>query len=89
MGGNITACGAGPIPVEFLGMVEGPSATGIGGTCINTYSSADINSGPSIVSAKLEDRSNSLTTCMEKRAHAWSPAFITWDEKDAPFNHKI
>ena len=77
VGGNITACGAGSIPVEFFGMAEGSSSLGIRGTCNSTFSSADINSGPSTVNAKLEDRSNSLIACMGKRARAWSPAFTT------------
>ena len=64
VGGNITDCGAGPVLVEFFGMAEGPSSIVTGGTCNNTFSSADINSGPSTVNAKLADRSNSLITCM-------------------------
>ena len=80
VGGNITACGVGPIPVEFLGMVEGPSTIGIGGTCINIYSKASSKAGSSAVRAKIADRSNTFTTCMEKRAHAWTPAFTTWVE---------
>ena len=65
MGGNITVCGVGPIPVEFLGMVEGPSTIGIGGNCLNTYSTAPSKIGPSDVRDTTSDHSNSFAACME------------------------